>query len=347
MNRRLRHYFIANLRDIWVLLREFRLTLILFAALIAVGALVFRQFYVNPETGKGLGLTEAFYTVFYLIFVQPTIPFPEPWYLQALFFLVPILGLGLLGEGVVRFGVLLFNKQARLEEWQVALASTYSNHVVVCGVGRLGYRIVEQLLACGEEVVAVELDQENPFLERVRARRVPVILDDARHFEALREAGVPRARAIIPCTENDLANLEIALNARELKPGIKVVLRMFDPDLAKKVARGFGIHTAFSTSSLAAPAFAAAATQAGVSHAFYVDDTLLHVAQVTVQPGSALIGQTIAQVESKFDLSVILYRGEKVDLHPAPDIVLKEDDCIVIFATLEVLSRIRQANLAR
>ena len=71
-------------------------------------------------------------------------------------------------------------------------------------------------------------------------------------------------RSTLPITSNVLiatdggriklaaTNLDIALQARELNPGIKVVLRMFDPDLARRVESGFGIHTAFSTSALAA-----------------------------------------------------------------------------------------------
>src|SRR5262249_31903708 len=185
---------------------------------------------------------------------------------------------------------------------------------------------------------------EGVFRERIKDARVPVLLRDARRADALREAGVARARAIIPCTENDLTNLEIALNARELRPGIRVVLRMFDHDLAKKVERGFGIHIALSTSALAAPAFAAAATQARVTNAFYVGDALLHVMHLSVQPASPLVGQTVAQMEQAFDLSVILHqRGGSMDFHPLPDITLQPADHVVIFATLEVLNRFRQA----
>jgi hypothetical protein len=50
-----------------------------------------------------------------------------------------------------------------------------------------------------------------------------------------------------------VANLDIALNARDSNPGIKVVMSMFDEDLALRVEKGFGIHTAFSSSALAVP----------------------------------------------------------------------------------------------
>jgi phosphoglycerate dehydrogenase-like enzyme len=85
-----------------------------------------------------------------------------------LLFVVPILGLGVIAEGVIRFGVMLFNKQVRKGEWQVAVASTFRNHIVVCGLGKLGYRVVEQLLQFGEEVVGIEQREEGRFVERLR-----------------------------------------------------------------------------------------------------------------------------------------------------------------------------------
>jgi Trk K+ transport system NAD-binding subunit len=121
------------------------------------------------------------------------------------------------------------------------------------------------------------------------------------------------------------------------------VLRMFDARLAEKVQRGFGIHTAFSTSALAAPVFAAAATRAQIDYSFYVDDMLVNVARTTIQSGSALEGLTIAQVEKDLDISVILYKGlATVDLHPAPEITLRAGDCLVVFASLEALARLRK-----
>jgi voltage-gated potassium channel len=330
MNRKhdLQRYLRASLRDTWVLVREFRNSLLLFAGLLLLGGLILWRFYVFPETGQGLGFSQALHAVFTLIFFETNIPYPRSGLLQVLFFAVPILGLGVIAEGVLRFGVMLFNKQVRKGEWQVAVASTFRNHIVVCGLGRVRYRVAEQLLQFGEEVVGIEQREEGRFVERLREMGVPVIIADARQREALAKAGVPRARAIIPCTEDDLTNLAIALDARELKPGIKVVMRMFDTELAKKVERGFGIHTAFSTSALAAPAFAAAATQADISHSFYVGDTLLNVSQVTVRNGSRLVGKTLAQLERELDLSVILHRGaEGVDLHPTPEIVLAAEDC--------------------
>ena len=86
-----------------------------------------------------------------MIFFQPTLEFPRSSWLEFLYFVIPIVGLGVLADGVMRFGVMLFNKRARKEEWQVALASTFRHHVVVCGLGKVGFRAVRQILDFGAE----------------------------------------------------------------------------------------------------------------------------------------------------------------------------------------------------
>ena len=295
----------ASLRDLFVLLREFRLTLLLFAVLMLIGTVSFLSLYQHPDTGRRLDWDRALYGVFALVFFQLTLPLPDNLWLEALYFVIPIVGLSVLANGVVRFSVMLFNKQTRKEEWQVALASTYRNHIIVCGLGKLGYRVARQLIEFGEEVVGVEQVADRPFVSVLRQMNVPVIVSDARQREVLTQAGVQHALALVACTQDDLTNLDIALDARELNPDIKVVMRMFDAELAKKVERGFGIHTAFSVSALAAPAFAAAATRANVSYSFYVDNMLLNVSQVTIERGSPLVGKTLAQVERELDLTIV------------------------------------------
>ncbi len=348
MKSHLRRNLLANVRDVRVLLREFRLPMAAFGGVFILATLAFRLLYVHPETGRSLSLAQSVYTVFYFVFAHPTVPFPDAWFLRVLVFLVPILGLGALGEGIIRFGVLLFNKQARLGEWQVALASTYTNHLVVCGVGRLGFRVIGSLVECGEEVVAIAPDEPDPFLQKLRAGRVPVILGDARDPDVLRQAGVDRARTLVVCSENDVENLETALAAREINAKVKVVLRMFEHGLAKKVESAFGIEAALSTSALAAPAFAAAATDADVSPPVYVGDTPLHTARLSVPAGSPLVGQNMGQLERDHDLSVILHeRAGKADMHPPAYLMLQPGDQIVVFATLEVVNRFQRALTGR
>jgi len=339
-----KRYLLAYWRDVRVLLRQFYIPLLLFMGSVLLGGLFFDLLYTHADI-QDLTYMEAVYAVFTMTFFGQSIPFPQEWYLQVFFFVMPLLGLILMAQGLINFGVMLFNKAAREDEWQVAIASTYKDHIVIAGMGRLGFRICQQLLSFGEDVVGVEINPQGEFVRRVMAEKVPVIEGNATHPHVLEEAGVARANAIITCTEDDLTNLEIGLVAREIQAGIRVVLRMFDHDMAQKVARGFNISTAFSTSALAAPAFAQAATRSGISYAFYVGDQLLNVSELVVVAGSSLAGRTVHDLEGELDFSMILHnRGGQVDLHPGEDIVLQAGDQICVFATPEVLNRLNRLN---
>lgn len=133
------------------------------------------------------------------------------------------------------------------------------DHVLVCGLGALGLRVAEDLQELGVKVLVIERDRDNPLLEELAARRIPYMVADATRSAALDAAGVAQARALVCALNDDLANLEIGLAARAARPGLHVVLRVFDGDFAERMERHFHIHTALSASTQAAPAFLARA----------------------------------------------------------------------------------------
>jgi Trk K+ transport system NAD-binding subunit len=331
----------AQLRDMRVLFRESRNSIVLFLVVLISGALLLHFFYTYPGTDQHPRFGVAVHATFALIFFETLFPFPDEWYVQILFFLIPIIGLAALADGVLHFGTALINKRERGQKWQVAMASTFQDHIIICGVGRVGYRVIIELLQFGREVVAIELEANTRFVEKIIEMGVPVIIADARRSENLVKAGVERADAIVPCTNDELANLDIALDARELNPDIKVVMRMFDADFARRVEKGFGIHTAFSTSALAAPSFAAAAMRVNVKHSFYVGDSLLILSEVCISSNSQLAGWTIEKLQDQLQLSVVCHQGaEAADLHPSPDLELNPGDQLLVLASLETLRRL-------
>lgn len=224
----------------------------------------------------------------------------------------------------------------------MAIASTYRDHIIVCGLGRIGYRVVRELTRLGEEVIGIENDADDPFLEEIMDMGVPVLMGDARREEVLEDAGVSVASAIVACTEDDMTNMAVALDAREFNPDIKVVLRMFDAQLATKVERGFAIHTVFSTTEISAPIFAAAATHAPIDHSFYVDEEEeMMVAMTTVELESMLDGCTVAQVEQRYELSIILHKRENyLRQHPSSKLTLRSNDRLVVLASLDALAEL-------
>jgi len=343
----LRRSLLANLRVVILLWRRFRLSLSLFLAIIGLGSLILWLAYIHPEAGTRLTFPEALYAAFSMLFFQPSVPFPQGP-LGILFFVIPILGLSVVVEGLVSFSLLLLDRRNPTGEWAVALASTYSGHIVVCGLGHVGYRVTRQLVEFGREVVGIEKNSQSPFLERIRRLGVPIVLGEASNPEVLEQAGVRKAQAVVVATNNDLLNLDIVMHVREINPNARLVLRMFDADLAERVGHFLGIRAAFSTSAIAAPAFATAAIREGVLHSFFLEGELLHLSEIVVHPAGELVGNSVQEIEERLDLSVVfLQRGDRRDMHPAAELRLEAGDRVVVFATLEQLGKIERLNCPR
>ncbi len=127
-----------------------------------------------------------------------------------------------------------------------------SGHVVVAGIGSVGLRVVEELLARGESVVVIDSHENGRHLPAIFAKRVPAIIGDARSEQTLRNAGALRAKALLSVTNDDLSNLEIGLSAKALRSDLRVVLRIFDQELAQSLREQLDVHFAFSMSATAA-----------------------------------------------------------------------------------------------
>ena len=291
----------AFLRDTRVLLHEFRWQLATALGTLLGGASILVNFY---DAGPRPDFPEAVYDMVQLCALQAPLAFPHSSALRAMFFVIPVISFLMLAEGMVRFGVLFFNRKNRMEAWNVSLAATEKDHVVVCGLGRVGYRIAEELLRMGEPCVAIEMKKEGGFVDATRARGIAVLNGDARTREQLEEARVSRAKAVICATNNDLANVEIALTARQIKPGIRVVVRMFDAGLAEKFGSAFEMET-FSTTAISAPVFAAAATSRHILHSFHLGERTLSLAQIAVGARSTLLAKSVREIEGEFDASIV------------------------------------------
>jgi Trk K+ transport system NAD-binding subunit len=129
-------------------------------------------------------------------------------------------------------------------------------HVLVFGCGNVGTRVVEYLRALGRRVVVVELRPDPALVEMSARREIELVTGDATRDATLDLCNVAHAHAVVAVTDDDTANLEIALGARARNRGVSVVMRVQDDALADSIARHFDAIRTVSTAALAAPVFA-------------------------------------------------------------------------------------------
>src|SRR6266498_1152283 len=221
----------AAWRDTIILLNEFKAPLILFTVAVIGGGFLYAA--IGDIVGEPVqSPSEAIYIVLTAAFLQPLGNFPKHFSLQVFHFLMPVIGIVILAQGLADFGGLLFNRRARSKEWEMAVASTLNKHIVLVGLGHLGYRIAQRLHEMGKNIVVVEIKADQHTVIAARKMGIPVIEEDARNATALDGANIKGAETIILASQNDAMNLQIALKARSLNPKIQVVIRIFDEDFA-------------------------------------------------------------------------------------------------------------------
>lgn len=132
-------------------------------------------------------------------------------------------------------------------------------HVIVCGFGHLGQSIVQLLLNLNETVVVITEEVRRTPAVSLDAPGLRIIRADARERAALEEACVTGARSVIAAADDDLTNIEIALDIARLAPTVPVVVRLFDQNLARMLEKSFDVRRALAMSAIAAPVFASAA----------------------------------------------------------------------------------------
>ena len=162
-------------------------------------------------------------------------------------------------------------------------------------------------------------------------------------------ASVANARALVLLTSSDVVNLEAALQGRALRDDLRMVLRLFDDDLAERVERSLGIAISRSVSRLAASAFAAAVMERQVIGTMSIGRAVLLIADVPVVAGSPLAGQALGAANEPGEARVIALRrrGEDdLDWTPGSAEQLAPQDRVMVVATRAGLGRLLARSIA-
>ncbi|WP_409485623.1 NAD-binding protein [Arsenicicoccus dermatophilus] len=193
-------------------------------------------------------------------------------------------------------------------------------HVVVCGLGRIGTQVVVLLRAEGIAVVAVERNEEAYGVNRIRRLKVPVIIGHASDPSTLEAAGIRDCDTVMALTDDDAVNLEIALVARSARDDLRLVTRLFDDELARRVQHRLAPGVSLSVSMLCAPRIVARALGRPIPQvpvAVRAEPAAL-LAELLVEPGSEIVACLPAQLDIPGHVRVLAVRRRAGEDAPAP-----------------------------
>lgn len=300
------------------------------ATLLPVSAAIFALVFLVTAIVNGIvfhdGPIESFSVALGAAFGNTTPPTDNSW--------VQVFNLAATISAFILLWVLLSHITAlvlaeRFEQRMTRRARRMHDHVVVVGLGTVGYRVVQLLAELGVVAVAIEAEPDSRFIDSV-GLHTPVLTGDGRLSENLERCGVPRARCIVACTDDDFVNLSACLEARGLNPGIRTVARVFDDAVAARLRVAFRVDTVLSSTTIAASAFVGAATDELAMRSVSLDD--LELLAFRFSPGATVDPATLDEWRGR-GLRVLAVRRDGVVEPPTRvlgDALRPSDEAIVV-----------------
>lgn len=173
------------------------------------------------------------------------------------------------------------------------------NHVVVCGYGRLGQMLAEELARQKKPYVIVEMDPERANLARDHGSLV--LHGDATEEEVLKSAGVEAARTLVTCLPNDAANVFITLTGRGINESLHIISRAANRSTEKKLIQA-GANRVVLPSYIGAMRMARMVTRPATADVVELvadfGSLSVELDEFSIPSGSPLIGMTVGGAEA-------------------------------------------------
>jgi voltage-gated potassium channel len=248
------------------------------------------------------------------------------------------------GQSLVSGDLAARMRRRRMQERVDAL----SDHYIICGFGRVGRQVAQDLMAKGKTCVAVD---PQPVALAAIAGSIPYVIGDAADDEILKQAGVTRAMGLVVSTGEDPTNLFVTLSAHALNPQLVIVARANDETTEPKLRRAGASHVispyAISGRRIATQLLSPTLTD-------FLDVVLhsgkleLWLEECRVTPKSDLEGRTVAEadVRRRTGANVLAVRRHGdggILTNPPAELRFEPGDVLIAFGTRDQLAALHRA----
>lgn len=222
--------------------------------------------------------------------------------------------------------------------------SELRNHFIICGYGRIGSVIVQEMAA--ENVPFVVIEEDPAKVELLEKDGVLYINKDATTEESLHDAGIEHARGIVTAVQSDANNVFITLTAKDLRPDIFVLSRASDEKNESKMIKA-GATRVVCPYLMGGRRMAQLLTRPTVMD--FIDSAMmnhklgLRMEEAVIGPQSPLMGKSLIDSHIRQDFGVIIVAIKKPSnemvFNPGPLEKLESGDVIVVIGKKEDLQR--------
>jgi len=252
--------------------------------------------------------------------------------------------LAVLGETLLRMEMADYFGQRRRDR----MLKDISGHYIVCGAGRVGRSVIQQLLRSDVTVVLID-----NTVERARwatDKGVITLVGDATKDEVLRQARVETAQGLVTAIASDAENVYVALSAKVLNPQLVIAARASDDQAEEKLRRA-GATTVFTPYSYIGHRLAQSmlrphvATFLDVASAFRQSSDLdLEIEQIQIGPSSPVVSFTLEQLRLGSIYGVIVLAIQRkngtMQFNPSADLRIEAGDVLITMGERPKLKRL-------
>ncbi len=207
-----------------------------------------------------------------------------------------VLLVGGIGVASYSFALLVQSLVTSSFDWRRRMQSSIDKlerHTIVCGLGRMGRTICEELTESGVPFVVVDRDPK--ALGTAQEHGYLVVDGSASDDEVLRRAGVQRATHVVSAVDSEAENIVITLTARDLNPNVKIIARA-EGDASVRKLRSAGATSVTSPFHIGGVEVANRIARPRVAeflaHTSRAGNDLA-MAEISIEPGSPLVGRTL------------------------------------------------------
>lgn len=221
--------------------------------------------------------------------------------------------------------------------------SHMSNHAIVCGFGRVGRTVVEELERDGVPYLVIDKNEsrEHELLDAVSA----YFIGDATKREDLQAAGIDRARALISAVDDDAENIFITMVARSVSAKVWIVARAEQEESIERLHTA-GASRVFSPFVTAGREMAYAAVKQRVVDFIEVEAehaAPLRLEELRIDGESDLVGKALGEVRGRASALAIRHADGAVEAPPGDHLLLREGDALVLLGERDDLRPLEQA----
>lgn len=290
-------------------------------------------FYMTVITLGTVGFSE----------VKPLDPFGKVF--TAILILV---GLGIVAYAATSLAQIILEGKIFRQRRREKKVNTMKDHVIVCGYGRIGRRIVSKLLE--RDVTFVIIEKDPSVINELEEKRFPYIEGNASEDETLLKTNIGHARCLVTALNSNADNVYVTLTARSMNPDLYIIARSSDSAGQMKLKHA-GATRVISPYEIGGAYIANAILRPNVVDFMEVVSEVqsdrrmsLEIDEIVVNASSHFVKKALRETPLRSELNIIVLSikdaNGSVAYNPSPDRTLEVGDTLICIGFMDKLDQL-------